>query len=39
MHSLDETFAALTAHLRHPESPNPAKSDPFSILFTIRRKR
>src|SRR6266705_79988 len=29
MPSLDETFATLTAHLRHPESLNPAKSDPF----------
>jgi len=29
MPSLDETFDALTTHLRHPESLNPAKSDPF----------
>lgn len=29
MPSLDETFDALMEHLRHPESLNPAKSDPF----------
>lgn len=29
MPSLDETFDALTTHLRYPESLNPAKSDPF----------
>lgn len=29
MPSLDETFDMLTTHLRHPESLNPAKSDPF----------
>ena len=29
MPSLDETFDALRTHLRHPESLNPAKSDPF----------
>src|SRR5581483_5210040 len=29
MPSLDETFDTLTTHLRHPESLNPAKSDPF----------
>lgn len=29
MPSLDETFDALTTHIRHPESLNPAKSDPF----------
>lgn len=29
MPSLDETYDALMQHLRHPESLNPAKSDPF----------
>jgi len=29
MPSLDETFAALKAHLRQPGDLNPAKSDPF----------
>ena len=29
MPSLDETFESLMDHLRHPESLNPAKSDPF----------
>jgi hypothetical protein len=29
MPSLDETFDALMQHLRHPESLNPAMSDPF----------
>jgi hypothetical protein len=29
MPSLDETFGTLSTHLRHPESLNPAKSDPF----------
>src|SRR5258707_11232520 len=29
MSSLDETFDALSTHLRHPQGLNPAKSDPF----------
>jgi len=29
MPSLDETFDSLVEHLQHPESLNPAKSDPF----------